>query len=94
VELKRLEWEQSVANTFAVGQEILPEPVSEPSNLTPTPPTPRAHNYVLGTAENANSVATLFGVSLDAIRAANPGVDVRKLRSGDTIRVPYASPPR
>jgi LysM repeat protein len=39
-------------------------------------------------------VATAYGVSLDAIQAANPGIDFGKLKPGDAIRVPDALPAR
>jgi LysM repeat protein len=43
---------------------------------------------VLGAGESAANIATTFGVTLDAIQTANPGVNLRRLKSGDTLQVP------
>jgi hypothetical protein len=96
IELKRAELEQLQANAQALGQEVpseeppAPPPVTEPP---PAPPIP-AHRYVLGVGETAATVATVFGVSLKDIQAANPGVRLNRLRPGDSILVPDSLPGR
>ena len=54
----------------------------------------RTHAYVLGTGETAATIATRYGVSLEAIQAANPGVNIRRLKPGESIRVPDSLPAR
>ncbi|HET7625124.1 MAG TPA: LysM domain-containing protein, partial [Verrucomicrobiae bacterium] len=60
------------------------------------PPTPAipSHSYVLGTAERPADIARRYGVSLSAMRDANPGVDLSTLKPGDTIAVPNVPPPK
>jgi hypothetical protein len=94
IELRRAELEQAKASAQAVGQEVPPEPAPPATNTPPTAPSIRAHPYVLGAGESAATVATVFGVPLDLIRAANPGVNLRRLRPGDTLRVPDLLPAR
>jgi hypothetical protein len=94
VELRRAELEQAKASAQALGQELPPEPPMPSTNAPPPPPPLPAHTYVLGSGETAATVATVFGIPLDAIQAANPGVNLRRLRPGDSIRVPDAAPAR
>jgi LysM repeat protein len=49
-------------------------------------PAPRIHFVTKG--ETLASISRRYGVSLSAIRAANPGVDPRRLRVGQAINVP------
>jgi hypothetical protein len=86
VRLKEIERDQLAASTLAAGQEV---PVETP----PPPPvadTPRvsAHPYVLGVGDTVGGVAMRYNVSIDEIRAANPDVDFRNLKAGDSILVP------
>jgi hypothetical protein len=62
----------------------------------PTPPMPPAlqqqqqtfinHNYVPG--ETLDAIANNYGVSIDALRTANPGVDLTRLQTGSVIKIP------
>jgi LysM repeat protein len=88
VERSRVELEQAKANALALGQEVPPEPAPPATNAPPPVPTIRSHSYVLGAGESAANIATTFGVTLDAIQTANPGVNLRRLKSGDTLQVP------
>ena len=88
VERSRVELEQAKANALALGQEITPAPAPPATNAPPPVPTIRSHSYVLGAGESAANIATTFGVTLDAIQTANPGVNLRRLKSGDTLQVP------
>jgi LysM repeat protein len=81
IEMKRLELEQLQANTLAMGQELPPEPP------VPAPPTPR-RTYTMLPGDNVGVVSILYGVSINALRAANPGIDLRKLRPGDSLNIP------
>jgi LysM domain-containing protein len=81
IQLKRLELEQLQANTAITRPELSLEP--------PAPPqTPAKKVFVLGPGDSAATISTLYGVPLSAIRAANPNIDVLRLKPGDTINLP------
>jgi hypothetical protein len=87
VQLKRIELEQLKAHAVAMGMEVPPEetPVTNaPAVLQPPP----SHSYVLGFGESAAGIAMRYNVSLGALQAVNPDVNLNRLRPGDTIRVP------
>lgn len=90
IEQSRLALEQAKANALALGQDVPPEPAPPATNAPPPAPAIRTHSYVLGAGESAANIATTFGVTLDAIQAANPGMNLRRLKSGDTLQVPYS----
>jgi LysM repeat protein len=94
VESKRAELEQAKAVAQALGQEVPPDEPPTPPIEEPPPPPISSHPYVLGAGETASSVATTFGVSLQAIQAANPGLKLNRLKPGDTLRVPDSLPSR
>jgi LysM repeat protein len=48
----------------------------------------RTHTIKAG--ETAATIARRYGVKLDALRAANPKLDVRRLRPGQTLNIPAA----
>jgi len=83
VALKQLETDQLAAST---GQT----PPSELNSQPPAPPTTQPH--VMGKAETALGLAKLYGISLNSIQAANPGIDVNNLKPGDQIRLPNPPP--
>jgi len=87
--LKRAEGEQLAANAQLMGQEAAPEQPTQTQSV-PQPPVyvPATHPYVLGIAESPASVASRYGVSMRALEAANPGLDFRKLKPGDSIKIP------
>jgi len=101
IALQRAKLEQLKANAQALGQD-LPE---DPSATAPTPTAPRSppnapipfslqtHPHVLGIGENEGSLSTLYGVSISALRAANPDVNLRKLRPGDSVLIPNRPSP-
>jgi hypothetical protein len=81
IELKRLELEQLQANTAVTGKELPPDPSSVPQ------PAPRKV-FVVGPGDSAATISILYGVPINAIRAANPNLDVNRLRPGDSITIP------
>jgi hypothetical protein len=91
IELKRIELEQLKAQAQAMGQDV-----SE--DQAPMPPPPRevpgsnrnvrTHNYVFATGDTLASVAQRYGVSLNDLKAANPNLDFRRIKAGDSIQVP------
>jgi len=89
IELKRVELEQLQANAQAMGQETAAEaPPPPPAGNEPVALAPPTHRYVLGAGESAASIAMQYGLSLSALKAANPDLDLRTLRPGDAIRIP------
>lgn len=79
---KQLELEQLTANTLATGQRILPEP-------PPQPPIPR-RTYTVRAGDNPAVVSLIYGIPLNALRQANPNVNLSRLRPGDVLVIPPA----
>jgi hypothetical protein len=82
VALKQLELDQLAAST---GQPL-------PDTAAPQPQRPVTQPHVMGKTETAAGLSKLYGISLNAIQAANPSIDVNNLKPGDVIRLP--GPPR
>jgi LysM repeat protein len=51
------------------------------------PPVPY-RNHAVRSGETMNSVARQYGVRLETLKAANPGVDPRRLRAGQVLKIP------
>jgi LysM repeat protein len=81
IELKRIELEQLKANTEAVGQDVPPEPAAAPQ------PAPRKV-HVIRPGDSPAVVALIYGLPVGALKAANPNVDLNRLRPGDIISLP------
>ncbi len=54
------------------------------------PPGPRTHTVASG--ETLARIATKYGVKLSVLQSANPAVDARRLRLGQALVIPPASP--
>ena len=89
IELKRTELQQLQASAVALGEQLPPEPEPPPS----PPKTPPGTPHVLGPGETLRSVATLFGISPEQLRAANPNLNMDKLRPGTAVNIPFMLPP-
>ncbi len=88
IELKKVELEQLKANAVATGQELPPEPTDVPAQ-------PPKKMYVVRPGDNASVVSLIYGVPVAALRAANPNVDLSRLKPGDSINIPPSNlPPR
>lgn len=48
-------------------------------------------NYTIQSGDTLAGIADKFGVNLDDLLAANPGIDPQALRSGQTIKLPSAA---
>jgi LysM repeat protein len=83
IALKQLELDQLKAATEASGQPTLPD-----TTQTQTPPTPVGQPHVMGKTETVNALSKLYGISMSAIQAANPNLDLSAVQPGDTIRIP------
>ena len=52
------------------------------------PKIPKARTYTIKSGETMASIARKQGVSLTALQSANPGVNPKKLRAGQTVNLP------
>jgi LysM repeat protein len=81
IALKQLDLDQLKAAAAAAGQAPLPEP-------TPPPQPPPTQPHIMGKTESAAGLSKLYGVSMNALQAVNPNVDVNNLKPGDVLRIP------
>ncbi len=93
IALKEIELRQLTANALVRGEDVPDLPMDE----APVPPMPtdpsltrnvRTHSYVFAVGDTVASIAQRYGISLQEIQAANPSLNLRNLRAGDTIRIP------
>jgi LysM repeat protein len=64
-------------------------PVSQATS-TPPPPSPTPFTYSVRESDTLIGIAVRFGVTLDALRAANPQVNERFLSIGQSLIIPLA----
>ena len=64
-----------------------PQPPATTARGTPTP-TATAITYVVQPGDSLANIAARFGVSIDAIVAANPGIDPNRMNVGQTLIIP------
>jgi nucleoid-associated protein YgaU len=65
--------------------------VPSPSVDAPTSPTAAGETtYVVRGGDTLGAIAEQFGIRLDALIAANPGVDATPLQVGATLKIPKA----
>jgi hypothetical protein len=84
IELKQLELDQQKANSLAAGNDLAPG-----QELPPLPVAPQPKKiYLLSPGDSAATIAMMYGVPLSAIRAANPNVNLARLRPGDSLNIP------
>jgi len=74
-----------------------PEAAAAPAQPTATPQpeptaTPEALIHIVALQETISSIALRYGVSMDAVIAANPDVDPRALTVGTELVIPGVSP--
>jgi hypothetical protein len=80
IELKQLELDQLKANTLVTGGQLPQQPATSPNPIRRT--------YTLRQGDSPAVIGMIYGVPESAIRAANPNVDFRRLRPGDSIYIP------
>jgi LysM repeat protein len=74
--------------TVAPTRRPTPAPTSDRyAVLTRCPSTPNCWIYIIRAGDNLQSIANWFGVSLDKIRAMNPGLTT-PIQPGDRLRIP------
>lgn len=74
-------------------ESVLPAPTSpsvtrspQPAPRTSVPSSSRTHKIASG--ETLSKIAARYGVKLSSLKAANPGLDDRRLRPGQTVVIP------
>ncbi len=85
-QLQAAQDQQKAASDQLLG--IAPPPAA-PSTSDPAPPPPvpmQTHNYIPG--ETIDTIANQFGISPDALRAANPGVNLLNMSKGVPLKIP------
>jgi hypothetical protein len=87
IELKQLELDQLRANAVATGQELPPDSSAQ------QPTSPPKKTYVIHLGDNAAVVSLIYGVPLNALRAANPNLDFNRLKPGDSVTIPPSTLP-
>jgi len=66
-----------------------PAPVSYGGNSRVSPrPATTTRTYVVQPRDTLASISRKFNVKLDSLAAANPGVNARRLRTGQTVNIP------
>src|ERR1043166_2161967 len=61
-------------------------PTDRPPERTRAPERPRVH--VVKSGDTASAIARQYGVKLNALMAANPNVDARRLKVGQSLNIP------
>jgi LysM repeat protein len=75
-------------NNLQIGQVIC-----IPRAMPPTPPCPNGFLYTIKPGDTLFKLSQQFGVSVDAIIRANPGIDPNNLQIGQVICIPQSVPP-
>ena len=68
----------------------LPASVSARTSSTPAAPIAMQRTHTVKAHETALTIAHKYGVRLEALLAANPRLDTRRLRVGQTLNIPAA----
>jgi len=55
---------------------------------TAPPPAPRLRTHTVRSGDNPSTLARQYGVKLEALLAANPKLDPKKLKVGQTVNIP------
>jgi len=71
-------------------QPALKEPPAKTTLVHPTNPKPAAtsHTHIVARGETAAAICRKFGVKLSALQAANPGVNLGRIRTGQVLNLP------
>jgi len=75
-------------NNLQIGQVIC-----IPQAAPPVPPCPNGFLYTIKAGDTIFKLSQQFGVSVDAIIRANPGIDPNNLQIGQVICIPQPVPP-
>jgi LysM repeat protein len=87
IEMKRLEVQQLTAAALASGQSV-------PADSTAQQPRSPQKAHQMRPGDTLAVVSIMYNVPIEAIRDANPGVNVNTLKPGDTLIIPpWPNPP-
>lgn len=78
IEMRQLDLDQLKASTIASGGDLPPEPQQVPPRRT----------YTIRPGDTAAVVSLIYGVPVSALSAANPNMDLNRLRPGQLIMIP------
>jgi len=67
---------------------VATNPASSIARERPSQPSRAFRTHTVRTRETPYSIARSYGVKVDALLAANPGLDARRMKTGQTINVP------
>lgn len=73
---------------------VVASPATNTFTAQSPPPAPPvlARTHTVKSGETAATIARKYGVKLEVLRAANPRMEPRRLRAGQTLNIPAASP--
>jgi LysM repeat protein len=74
-----------------MANNLAPAPIASPIPAPAPAPTSTGGEYVVARGDTLATIAKKNGVSLRALRAANPGVDPRKLKIGAKLELPESA---
>jgi LysM repeat protein len=80
----------NIASNVADTNYYQAQPVEPVPPVPPTPP-PVASEYTIQKGDSFSTIAPKFGVSVKALRDANPNVDPTKLQIGKKLNIPSPS---
>ncbi len=69
------------------------KPANVPTQTTQPTPVAIAARYIVTTGDTLWGIAVQYGLPLDALVAANPGINPDRIRPGDTINIPVGGRP-
>lgn len=72
----------------AVAPDPIPRPAAIATNPSSTIAGSRPHSHVVKRGETMASIAQQYNVKLRALQTANPKVDARRLKAGQTLTIP------
>lgn len=72
----------------SAGPTSTPAPSPPPAAPAPTDAPATGETYAVQAGDIMESIAVKFGISVDALAAANPGVDPRRLSIGQSLKIP------
>jgi len=82
-QLQQAELEQQKARALVLG-----EPLPQETVASSAPAQPQLRPHVIAPFETLGHLSIRYGVGLSALREANPGVDINRVRPGTVINIP------
>ncbi|MEK7686341.1 MAG: LysM peptidoglycan-binding domain-containing protein [Verrucomicrobiota bacterium] len=79
--------QQNIPVTRPAPPKVEQETPAAPAAKAPLP-TPASRTHVVKSGDNPSIIARKYGITLNALMAANPGLDARKLKIGQVLTIP------